>query len=100
MCNLSDSVIASSGPTSFNQETMMNNPKGKTARVSAFALASLSHSVGASISVEDVIAARPDWSRELCRQFLQAHGHVIAEAMEASGQEALMEIIPRSSDAN
>lgn len=78
----------------------MNSPKGKTGKVSAFALASVSSSVSASITVEDVLAARPDWTRELAAQFLQHHGVVIAEAMAASGTEALINILPRSPDAN
>jgi hypothetical protein len=81
----------------------MNKRKGKTAAISAFALAKLSNSVSAEITVEDVLAARPDWTRNLAEQFLQAHGHEIAEAMAASGADALYEMLPPpagNSDAN
>ena len=74
--------------------------QGKTGRLSAFAIAKLSNSVSAEITVEVVLAARPDWSRESAAQFLQTHGHVIEEAMATSGTETLLEILPRSSNAN
>lgn len=72
----------------------MSNPKGKTAKVSAFALAAISHSVTAEITVEDVLAARPDWTHHMAAQFLQTHGKEIADAMAASASDALYEMLP------
>ena len=77
----------------------MKDRRGKT-YISAFAFAKLSSAVTAEITIENVLAARPDWNRELAEQFLAAHGHAIAEAMELGGQEALMELLPRNTDVN
>ncbi len=79
----------------------MKSPRrGKTGHLNAFALATLSSSVRAEVTVENVLAARPDWTRELAMQFLRSHGQVIAEAMELAGTDALFDILPRSPDAN
>jgi hypothetical protein len=79
----------------------MNSRKGKTVQVSTFALAKLSTSVSAEVTVEDVLAARPEWTRQMATQFLKAHGAEIAEAMATSAAEALYEMLPpRSDNAN
>jgi hypothetical protein len=64
--------------------------ENKKQRPSAFALAQESVSICAEVTVENVLAARPDWSRAQAIQFLRDRGDEIGNAMAAEGAAILV----------
>ncbi len=69
----------------------MSEPKdvrGKAAatrKVSAFASAIRSSSIGVEITADDVCGMRPDWSRAQAESFLDDHAETIACEMLVAG---------------
>lgn len=76
------------------------SPTPAKKKLSAFALARPSESVGAEITVADVLELRPNWSRQQAAEFLANHTTEIGQAMVLRGVEVLVGMLGTNSDAN
>lgn len=62
-------------------------------KISAFGLAITSDSVGAEISIDDVLLVQPEWTRERAAQFLRRHSSVIGTRMINAGAATLVALL-------
>ena len=61
--------------------------------LSALALAVRSANVCVELRVEDVLAARPEWTELKARQFLSRHSSLLAAGMLAAGTTLVEQLI-------
>lgn len=66
------------------KEALVSHPPRKR-RPSAFALAQRDGSVAAEITPDDVLEARPEWSRTDAERFLDTHAAAVGRAMVRAG---------------
>lgn len=69
----------------------MNAPTPR--KLSVFALAKCPGGFSVQLRPEDVMALRPDWSRQQAKEFLGRHARSAAESMIAAGLVAIAEAI-------
>jgi hypothetical protein len=73
--------------------------KAQRPKVSPFRLATREPAVLAEIGVDDVMEARPGWSRQQASDWLSEHTDALGEAMVLAGGHALVRLLGGGGDA-
>lgn len=95
-----DAVVGDAGNVNLQptKEASMRHPTSKR-RPSVFALAQRDGSVAAEITADDVLEARPEWSRIDAERFLDAHAGAVGRAMVLAGVAEVLRQIGGSHNA-